>query len=646
MPFSFKLSHRLALAHLAAALLVTGCSTTDISDPAGAIARIAPDSVTVVPNQTVQFSAYGDTPRTGPASVVAVVWSATHGTITAQGLYTADTVEGLSDIFATDMGGRQAAARVRTMRALRQVVLVPSSAVVAIGSSVQFQTYGLTANGDSLGVTVALDATGGSMDAAGRYTAGSIPGTFRLIASSGALADTSTVTVTTTPPPANGVTTVDVAPGTATVAAGATFQLRASARDASGAELTGRTITWSSANTGVATVNGSGLVRGVAGGNVVVSATSEGKTGTATITVPATPAAVATVQVSPASATVNAGATQQLAVTLRDGSGNVLTGRAVSWVTSASGVATVDGGGLVRGIATGTATITATSEGQSGSASINVPPAAGGSGTAECAAPRPEWIWCDDFESNRLASYFEYDNAGGNFVRASGVGYGGSTGMRARWTSGAIGAGSLHLAMGRTPSSTFRPVDAGTANYREMYWRMYVKHQAGWQGGGPVKLSRAFIFAGSNWAQAAIGHVWSGVAPSSDINYLLVDPASGTNTSGGLITTQYNDFANLRWLGAARSSTPIFDAAHISQWNCVEAHMRLNSAGNADGVMEIWINGALEARHAGMNWIGSYSQYGINAVFFENYWNTGSPATQDRAFDNIVVSTARIGCSS
>jgi len=31
-------------------------------------------------------------------------------------------------------------------------------------------------------------------------------------------------------------------------------------------------------------------------------------------------------------------------------------------------------------------------------------------------------------------------------------------------------------------------------------------------------------------------------------------------------------------------------------------------------------------------------------VFFENYWNTGSPAAQERYLDDIVVSTRRIGC--
>ncbi len=263
---------------------------------------------------------------------------------------------------------------------------------------------------------------------------------------------------------------------------------------------------------------------------------------------------------------------------------------------------------------------------------------------SECAGPRAGWIWCDDFEQDHLSSYFEYDNAGGAFVRATGVGVGSSTGMRARWaTVGQLSAGALHLAVGKTPQAYFRPADQGTAVYRELYWRMYVRDQAGWVGGGADKLSRAMSYASSSsWAQAMIAHVWSGSVPNQD--YLVIDPASGTDASGNLITTTYNDFANLRWLGAAQGVTPLFDASHVGQWYCVEAHARLNDAGQANGVFEVWINGTREAQRTGLNWVGSFSAYGINAVYFENYWNAGAPQPEERYFDNIVVSTQPIGC--
>jgi hypothetical protein len=64
--------------------------------------------------------------------------------------------------------------------------------------------------------------------------------------------------------------------------------------------------------------------------------------------------------------------TQQFTATLRDASGNVLTGRTISWTSSNLSVATVSGSGLALGVVAGTATITATSEGQSGTAALTV----------------------------------------------------------------------------------------------------------------------------------------------------------------------------------------------------------------------------------------------------------------------------------
>lgn len=261
----------------------------------------------------------------------------------------------------------------------------------------------------------------------------------------------------------------------------------------------------------------------------------------------------------------------------------------------------------------------------------------------ECASPRAGWIWCDDFDEDRLARYFEYEDAAGAFARAAGVGVDGSPAMRARFAAGQVSAGSLHLAFGKTPQSHFRPVDAGTAVHRDVYWRVYVRNAPDWTGGGADKLSRAMSFASAtSWAQAMIAHVWAGSAP--DESHLVIDPASGTDPAGNLRSTGYNDWPNLRWLGAARSATPVFDAAHVGAWQCVEARARLNDPGEADGVFELWIDGALEARRTGLNWVGSFDAYGINAVFLENYWDEGSPKAQERYLDNFVVSTQPIGC--
>ena len=269
----------------------------------------------------------------------------------------------------------------------------------------------------------------------------------------------------------------------------------------------------------------------------------------------------------------------------------------------------------------------------------------GPAATAECASPGAAWIWCDDFESNRLSSYFEVKDEAGAFTRVSGVGQTGSYGMRVTYPPGNPTAGNFKLAFGVTPAAYVRPVDAGTRKYREIYWRMFVRTQAGWTGQGPKKLSRAMVLATSSWQQAAVGHVWTPGADGAPT--LQIDPARGTDAGGiALRTTEYNDVANFTWLGAMPGTTQVFSAANANAWFCVEAHMRLNDAGQSNGVFELWINQNLEARQTTLNWLGSYAGYGINAIFFENYWDGGSPVSQSRYFDNIVVSTERIGCSA
>src|SRR5439155_778674 len=108
-----------------------------------------------------------------------------------------------------------------------------------------------------------------------------------------------------------------------------------------------------------ATVNGSGLVTGVAPGSATMTATSEGKTSTAGITVATVP--VTSVAISPATASLRVGQTVQLTATPRDSAGTALTGRPVTWASSTPSVATVNGSGLVTGVTPGSATMTATS---------------------------------------------------------------------------------------------------------------------------------------------------------------------------------------------------------------------------------------------------------------------------------------------
>src|SRR5439155_22693038 len=175
---------------------------------------------------------------------------------------------------------------------------------------------------------------------------------------------TAAITVTTVP-----VASVPVSPATATIAVGQPVQLAATPKDSAGAALTGRTVTWTSSNASVAIVSSSGLVTGSVAGTATITATSEGKTGSAAVTV--APVPVASVVISPP-ASIRVGQTVQLTVTLKDSTGNTLTRRTVMWGSGDTTVARVSLSGLVTGVAEGSATITATSEGKSSTAAITV----------------------------------------------------------------------------------------------------------------------------------------------------------------------------------------------------------------------------------------------------------------------------------
>ncbi len=165
------------------------------------------------------------------------------------------------------------------------------------------------------------------------------------------------------------VASVTLSQQSATIDVGTTLILTATAKDASGNVITGRTTTWTSSNSSVATVD-NGIVTGISVGTATITATIDGKPATALITVQLPP--VASITITPATKTLTVGASFQLVVTVKDANGNPLSGRTVTWTTSDATKVTVSSTGLVTGVALGTAIITATSEGKFATATITV----------------------------------------------------------------------------------------------------------------------------------------------------------------------------------------------------------------------------------------------------------------------------------
>src|SRR5256884_635595 len=279
--------------------------------------------------------------------------------------------------------------------AVTRLVVFPRNLTVHPSDTAQLMAVAFTSSGDTGSISVNWSVTGGSIIGTstsggrhyGRFQAASQPGKVDVIAeAAAALADTAVVAVTPVP-----VASVAVAPAVMSMLVGATAQLAAVTLDSAGSILSGRTLTWGSSAPTVAFVNSVGLVTAAAAGSATITATSEGQTGSSAVTVTNVSAPVASVTVTPGSASIQSGQRLQLTATPRDANGNVLGGRAITWGSSNATVVAVDGSGLVTAGAAGSATITATSEGQSGSSSITgtsapvpvasvtvAPPSAGG----------------------------------------------------------------------------------------------------------------------------------------------------------------------------------------------------------------------------------------------------------------------------
>jgi len=285
-------------------------------------------------------------------------------------------------------------------RPVASVSVTPATASLPVGATLQLAAVPEDSAGGALTgrpVTWASsDIDVASVSTSGRVTAGAA-GSATVTATSEGKAGSATVTVTLVP-----VAAVVVSPATAALPVGGTVQLTVSLSDANDNTLTGRPVAWSTSAPTVATVSRSGLVTGKAAGSATITATSEGKTGSAAVTVTLVP--VASVVVSPATLTLPVGSAAQLIVTLKDASGRTLTGRPVAWTSSAPTVATVSPSGLVTANVVGAATLTATSEGRSGTSALTVlAPSSSGS------VPDPTLLPVASGQAPNLVAYLALD---------------------------------------------------------------------------------------------------------------------------------------------------------------------------------------------------------------------------------------------
>jgi len=195
------------------------------------------------------------------------------------------------------------------------------------------------------------------------------PGTARIGASSEGVHGFADIVVT------GPAASVEISPATVSIAQGENRKLDLFVRDALEHSVFNPVATWSTSNPAVATVTPGGVVSGVGAGSAQVTASVEGRSGSAQVTVTAAP--VATVEITPAATSLPQHRSVQFSATLRDAAGNVLSGRQIAWSSSAPAVAEIGESGSATARGPGTAVITATSESRSGTAQLTVTPPVG-----------------------------------------------------------------------------------------------------------------------------------------------------------------------------------------------------------------------------------------------------------------------------
>ncbi len=226
------------------------------------------------------------------------------------------------------------------------VIVTPTAGTISGPSTTcDGTTDTLTTSGTSGGAWTTTASLIASVSSTG-IVFGNSPGTATISYTVSNSCGTSTAThsVTISPAPSSGPVT-----GSATVCVGATTTLSVA--------ITGGS--WSSSNTGIATVGGTGIVGGVATGGVTISYAVTNSCGTAVTT------KAITVNTTPGAGTITG------APTVCQGSGVAFTDATSggTWASSAATIASVNTTGFVFGIAGGSATISYTVTNTCGSAS-------------------------------------------------------------------------------------------------------------------------------------------------------------------------------------------------------------------------------------------------------------------------------------
>lgn len=180
----------------------------------------------------------------------------------------------------------------------------------------------------------------------------------------------------TTTPAAPTLASIQISPASPSLGIGAALDLQATGRYSDGTSTSpfDAQVSWTSSAPAVATVDGNGVVTGVAAGTATITAAKGGVQGTVVATVLMASRTLTGISLNPTSMSLTVGAQRDIAASAiwSDGTGSTGYNGSVTWTTSNPAAATVSNLGMVTAVAAGSATITASASGKSATCAVTV----------------------------------------------------------------------------------------------------------------------------------------------------------------------------------------------------------------------------------------------------------------------------------
>lgn len=107
--------------------------------------------------------------------------------------------------------------------------------------------------------------------------------------------------------------------------------------------------------------------------------------------------------------------------------------------------------------------------------------------------------------------------------------------------------------------------------------------------------------------------------------YIYVTPA-------GQYAIDHTDIADWRFYGLSQNvGTPA--AVRFDRWDELKLYTRLNTPGQSDGIIRLWINGELKLDHSGLN-IRENTTDGMNKLILSSYTSAQSGGNGRQWYDN------------